>query len=160
MTSQSRVDLPEAQRRRAVETLDRVLANSIDLHYQVKQAHWTVKGPQFYARHLLFDQLADRLREYTDTLAERAVILGGVPQGTVRAAAQNTTLADYDLQLVDGMHHVRALGQRYEQHARSLRHAIEEVHRDARDPATEDLLTQQLRGIEMDMWFLDSHLQT
>ena len=34
------------------------LADTIDLYSQTKQAHWNVKGPQFFALHELFDQLA------------------------------------------------------------------------------------------------------
>lgn len=54
--------LPEEQRVKLVELLNRLLADSIDLMLQVKQAHWNVKGPQFMALHALFGQIASGSR--------------------------------------------------------------------------------------------------
>jgi hypothetical protein len=39
--------LPEQIRSRSVALLNRHLASAIDLHAQVKQAHWNVRGPTF-----------------------------------------------------------------------------------------------------------------
>ena len=47
----SRVALPEEKRETMVKHLNTALAMSIDLSLQVKQAHWNIKGPQFFARH-------------------------------------------------------------------------------------------------------------
>jgi hypothetical protein len=41
------------------------------LHGQVKHAHWNVRGPAFIAIHELFDKIADKLEDYSDTLAGR-----------------------------------------------------------------------------------------
>lgn len=43
--------LPEEIRIQSVELLDLNLAAAIDLHAQVKQAHWNVRGPGFMANH-------------------------------------------------------------------------------------------------------------
>ena len=107
LTSMTRVALSDPKRLAAAELCDNALANTIDLYHQVKQAHWTVKGPHFYARHELFDKLADRLRLYADDLAERCVMLGAVPHGTVRDAANRSTLKPYTAGMVDGMQHIR-----------------------------------------------------
>ena len=48
-------DLDPAIREEAVELLNDRLADCIDLHTQVKHAHWNVKGPEFIALHKLFD---------------------------------------------------------------------------------------------------------
>lgn len=159
LTSMTRVDLPDPKRLAAAELCDRALADSIALNYQVKQAHWTVKGPHFFARHELFDKLAARLRDYSDDLAERCVMLGAVPHGTVRDVAENSSLPPYKPGMTGGMEHMRALVDAYTSHAKALRGAIEQMQSEEIDPATEDLFTEQLRGIEFDTWFLDSHLQ-
>ena len=67
--------------------LNRHLAAAIDLHAQVKQAHWNVRGPNFIAIHELFDKVADAVEEYSDKIAERAGTLGGTAEGTVQIAA-------------------------------------------------------------------------
>ena len=159
MTTQftNHVSLPEEAKTQLIDTLNAVLATTSDLRSQVKQAHWNIKGPQFVARHQLFDSLATRLHDYGDVIAERAATLGGYAMGTVRQSAEHSKLPEYDLRAVDGKHHIRALVDRYSEYNRLIRKAI----RDARqhdDPATEDLYTEILRGTELDMWFLESHV--
>ncbi len=50
--------LPEAVRMQSVPALNRHLAAAIDLHGQLKHAHWNVRGPGFIAVHELFDTVA------------------------------------------------------------------------------------------------------
>ncbi len=123
----------------------------------MKQAHWNIKGPQFVARHELFDSLAGRLLDHADVVAERASTLGGYAMGTVRQSAEHSKLPEYDLRAVDGKHHIRALVDRYSDYNRLIRTAVGEAQ-EHKDPATEDLYTEILRGAELDMWFLESHV--
>jgi starvation-inducible DNA-binding protein len=58
-----------------------------DLYSQTKQAHWNVKGEEFYQLHELFDEIAEELVKFMDMVAERATALGGEALGTVRMAA-------------------------------------------------------------------------
>src|SRR5215813_7833601 len=75
-------DLSEEIRVKAVELLNARLADCIDLQTQTKQAHWNVKGPNFIALHELFDNINEEVEDYVDLIAERAVQLGGVAEGT------------------------------------------------------------------------------
>ena len=88
-------DLPETTRSRVVELLNQRLADCIDLQTQCKQAHWNVKGPSFIGLHKLFDDINEDVEGYVDLLAERAVQLGGVAEGTARSVAARSTLSDY-----------------------------------------------------------------
>ncbi len=153
----SHVSLPDDVKEALVDTLNTALATTVDLHSQVKQAHWNIKGPQFFARHELFDAMAGRLRDYADGIAERATTLGGYANGTTRLSAESSKLPEYDLRAVDGKHHIRVLVDRFSDYTAFLRTAIDEAA-EKRDPATEDLYTEVLRGAELDMWFLESHL--
>src|SRR5260370_24685732 len=89
--------LPEQIRSRSVALLNRHLAAAIDLHAQVKQAHWNVRGPNFIAIHELFDKVADVVEEYSDKIAERAGTLSGAAAGTVQTAAHQSFLEPYRL---------------------------------------------------------------
>ncbi|NEO28701.1 MAG: DNA starvation/stationary phase protection protein Dps, partial [Kamptonema sp. SIO4C4] len=44
----TRIDLSAKIRSTVVETLSQSLASTLDLKTQVKQAHWNVKGMEFY----------------------------------------------------------------------------------------------------------------
>src|SRR5437773_5724076 len=92
-----------------VELLNARLADCIDLQTQTKQAHWNVKGPTFIALHELFDKINEDVEDYVDDIAERAVQLGGVAQGTARMAAKRSSLDEYSRNAVDGRSHVEAL---------------------------------------------------
>ena len=88
-------DLSESIRVKVIELLNARLADAIDLQTQTKQSHWNVKGPTFIALHELFDKINEEVEDYVDDLAERAVQLGGVAEGTARMAAKRSSLGEY-----------------------------------------------------------------
>src|SRR3984885_9587569 len=101
-------DLSEGIRVKAIELLNARLADAVDLQTQTKQAHWNVKGPTFIAIHELFDKVNEDVEDYVDDIAERAVQLGGVAEGTARMAAKRSSLSEYPT-IADGRSHVEAL---------------------------------------------------
>src|SRR5258705_9261783 len=82
---------------------------AIDLHAQIKQAHWNVRGPPFIAIHELFDKVADVVEEYSEKIAERAGTLGGTAEGTVQIAAGRSFLEPYRLGVADEKAHIAAV---------------------------------------------------
>jgi starvation-inducible DNA-binding protein len=60
----TRIDLTLEVRSQVVELLNQSLATTTDLKTQVKQAHWNVKGMNFYQLHELFDGIASDLEAY------------------------------------------------------------------------------------------------
>ncbi len=150
-------DLPESVRTKLVELLDARLADAIDLKTQVKQAHWTVKGPNFIALHELFDKIATDADEYVDSIAERAVQLGGTPHGTARQAAKRTTLSEYPAGITAGKDHVEALSSVLAAFGKLVRTAIDQSD-ELRDKDTADLFTEVSRGVDKWLWFVEAHL--
>lgn len=151
------VAVAELDREKLVRGLNTTLATALDLHSQVKQAHWNIKGPQFFARHELFERLATRVLTWADELAERTSALGGYAMGTTRLGAAASEISEYDLSAVDGSAHLLTLVERYATFCERLRVRVNEAA-DADDAATEDLYIEILRAAELDMWFLESHL--
>lgn len=154
----TRSDLAPAVREKSIEVLNQHLADAVDLYGQTKQAHWTVKGAQFYQLHLLFDTLAEAVEEYTDLLAERVAALGGVARGTARVSAARSRLPEYPLDATDGRRHLEALRDRYAAVADTSRAAID-VATSFGDAGTADLFTQLSRGLDQHLWMLEAHLQ-
>ena len=87
-TFTTHIDISPEKRAALIETLNQHLADTLDLYTQVKQAHWNVKGKDFYQLHLLFDEIAEEIEPFIDLLAERATLLGGYATGTARMAAE------------------------------------------------------------------------
>jgi len=151
-------DLSETTRVKAVELLNARLADCTDLQTQTKHAHWNVKGPDFIALHELFDKIAEEVEDYVDEIAERAVQLGGVAEGTARMVAKRSSLAEYPAHAADGRSHVEALSSALAAFGKAARKAIGEAN-DLGDLDTADLFTEVSRGIDKWLWFVEAHLQ-
>lgn len=153
----TRIDIAESDRVQLINLLNQTLAATLDLKTQTKQAHWNVKGMDFYQLHELFDEMATELEEYTDMVAERVTALAGTAMGTARIAAANSILPEYDLDAVGGVAHVTALADRYAAYAKHLREAIG-TSEEYNDADTADLYTEISRTIDKRLWFLEAHL--
>ncbi len=157
-TFATRIDLAPDVREKMIALLNQQLADAFDLYSQTKQAHWNVKGAQFYPLHKLFDDLAEELAGYIDMIAERVTALGGVATGTVRMAAAATRLPEYPEDVFDSMATVEVLAERFAHLAASTRQAID-IAADAGDADTSDLMTEVSRGLDKALWFLEAHVQ-
>ncbi len=153
----TRIDMAANVRSQVCEVLNQTLAATLDLKTQAKQAHWNVKGMDFYQLHELFDELAGELEGYVDMVAERVTALGGTAMGTARIAATESILPEYPFDAIDGAEHVTALAERFAAYGKHLREAIDTTD-DLGDADTADLYTEISRTIDMRLWFLEAHL--
>lgn len=145
-------------REQVVEMLNARLADSIDLHYQAKQAHWNIKGDDFFQLHELFDKVAEATEEYVDLIAERITQLGGTANGTVRDSAKNSSLAEYPHDIYDGDSHIEALSNALATFAASVNQNAKEAD-ELNDMGTNDMLVEIMRGVDKYLWFVEAHNQ-
>ncbi len=148
--------LPEQIRSRSVVLLNRHLAAAIDLHAQVKQAHWNVRGPTFIAIHELFDKVADVVEEYSDKIAERAGTLGAAAEGTVQTAAERSFLEPYRLGVADAAAHISAVTSALASLASRCATRSTRATQFG-DIDTSDLFTEVSRGIDYQLWLVELH---
>ena len=151
-----RVMFDEKTTSELVAMLNQSLADSLDLAYQTKQAHWNVKGYNFYGLHLLFDDLYGQLAAHVDDFAERAVSIGGLALGTVRVASSISRLDEYPLDALESRVHVDALVDRYGDYTSRVRHAIKKAEK-LGDQDTADLYTSVSRAMDKALWMLTAH---
>jgi starvation-inducible DNA-binding protein len=154
----TRNHLPSNTKSVAIELLNARLADGIDLALITKQAHWNLKGPQFIAVHEMLDGFREQQDEWNDTMAERAVQLGGTALGTTQTTASSTKLAPYPTDIYAIADHLAALIDRYATYANALRENIGQAD-DAGDADTADIFTEVSRGIDKQLWFLEAHVQ-
>jgi len=132
--------------------LQATLVELVDLSLVGKQLHWTIVGPFFRSLHLQLDELVDSWRELSDTVAERAVAIGFMPDGQAGAVA------------AAGGHHELERAP-IEDHAvvRELTHHLSEVCERIRermgrlgelDAASQDVVIEVLRELEKQLWML------
>jgi starvation-inducible DNA-binding protein len=145
--------LAEPHQREAVgHELQATLHELVDLALIGKQLHWAVVGPHFRPLHLQLDELVDSWHQLADTVAERAVALGFVPDGQARAVAAGSPLSP-------------VAGGPVEDHAVvwELTHRLAMVSELARgrmdrlgeiDLASQDVLTDVVRTLDEQQWML------
>ncbi len=153
----TRINFPTETIEKMTALLNQQLADIIDLYSQTKQAHWNVKGTQFYQLHRLFDKLAEELEDFIDLIAERVTTLGGMAMGTVRMASGASRLPEYPLDNFDSLPSIEALTTRYANLSTTTRSAIETATQ-YNDMDTADVFTEVSRGLDKALWFLEAHL--
>lgn len=150
--------LSESARQKVADTLNARLVDGLDLHSQIKVAHWNIKGPQFSSLHPLFEQFAIGLAAHNDNVAERAVTLGGRAYGTARHVAQKSRLPEYPQDVSRDLEHVKLLAERIETYLDGLRES-RSVAEEQKDTDSVDLITGIITEFEKHGWFLRASLE-
>src|SRR5215510_3691145 len=148
---------PDSNRTQLVGLLNQVLADTVDLRLQTRQALLAV-GRSFPELKVLFDGLSRDLRKCIDAIASRVVSIGGYPKVTVQVVAHESHLRDYP-DAFNVHEHLRALlssYSRYELHLHNIMNAV----KDSNDAESERLLEIMRRSTETDLLFLEVHLES
>jgi starvation-inducible DNA-binding protein len=132
--------------------LQMVLHELIDLSLIGKQLHWTVVGPGSLSLHLFLDELVDSWRELADTVAERAVALGFVPDGQPAAVSAGSQLSAVRQAALEGHLVVWEMTRRVADVAERVRARLEPVGN--LDLASQDVLVEVVRELEKQQWLL------
>ena len=156
---ETRNDLDAASREKLVELLNARLADTFDLYGQLKQAHWNVKGSDFIQLHELYDAIAESVLGFVDEIAERATALGGFATGTVRMAAEASTLDEYPSDATSCEATLQVVADRLAAYGAAVRQAIELTDSELGDLDTQDLFIEVSRAVDKHLWFVEAHLQ-
>ena len=138
------------------QELQATLHELVDLSLIGKQLHWAVVGPLFRPLHLQLDELVDSWRELADTVAERAVSLGFVPDGQARAVAAGSQLAAVAPTALDDHLVVREVTHRVAEVSEQVRDRMNRLG-DV-DLASQDVLVEVVRTLEKQQWMLRAQL--
>jgi starvation-inducible DNA-binding protein len=157
-THATKNDLKANAKQASIELCNARLADTIDLALITKQAHWNLKGPRFIAIHEMLDMFRGQIDVHVDTIAERAVQLGGTAIGTSQAVAKASSVKPYPTDIYKIDDHLHALIDSYATVANAARKAIDEAA-EAGDPDTADIFTAASRDLDKALWFLEAHVQ-
>jgi len=135
-----------------------LLSDTITLRDLYKKSHWQVAGPTFYQLHLLFDKHFEEQSNLVDAIAERIQLLGGISLAMAPDVAETTRIA----RPPRGREEVPAqLSRLLDAHQIIIRDCRDFASLASRlgDDGTNDLVVSQvLRGNELQTWFLSEHL--
>ena len=140
------------ERKAAGHELEATLHELVDLSLTGKQLHWALVGPLFRPLHLHLDELVDSWRELSDTVAERAVALGYIPDGQAQAVAAGSPLTPLTQGPVEDRAVVWALVQRITQVSELVRARMDRLGQI--DLVSQDVLIDVVRALEEQQWML------
>jgi starvation-inducible DNA-binding protein len=146
------------EREEVGHVLEATLHELVDLSLIGKQLHWAVAGPLFRPLHLHLDELVDSWRELADTVAERAVALGHIPDGQARAVSSGSQLAPIAQGPIDDHVVVREITHRIAQASELARGRMDRLGEI--DLASQDVLIEVVRALEEQQWMLRAQLGT
>ncbi len=137
--------------------LNAILANTIVEYQKLHHYHWQVSGERFFSLHAKFEDFYNKFADIVDDVAERILMIGGSPIGTLSEAVKNATIKeDSEIPSADEMVN-RVLSDFVILHVQ-MGKAIEEAEK-ASDRGTANLLDGMADGLEKDMWMLRAYLQ-
>lgn len=152
------IALDETACESSINNLNQILADTMTLRDMYKKHHWQVAGATFYQLHLLFDKHHDEQDELVDTIAERIQLLGGVSIAMAADVAETTIIPRPPRGREEVPVQISRLLEAHEfilKEARTMAREASEVG----DDGTNDLLVSEvIRGNELQVWFLSEHL--
>jgi starvation-inducible DNA-binding protein len=152
------IDLSETKRVQLIQLCNACLAEAVDLQLHCKHAHWNVKGPNFIALHQLFDQVNESVEDYIDSIAERAVQLGGIANSTAHVVTTWAHVPENEAQSASGRDYVQSLSGSLASFAKIARNAIGKSDENG-DAVSADIYTEISRGVDKWLWMVQAHLQ-
>jgi starvation-inducible DNA-binding protein len=144
-----RSPLPEDVRKTVGEALQGAVVDLVDLGLVAKQVHWTVVGPHFRSVHLQLDDVVATTRQYSDTLAERAVAIGVVPDGRSTALQEQSAVSQPPLAWIPAGEAIDFLVDALDEVVPRMRERIDAT-RD--DPVSQDLVIEVTGELEKHLW--------
>jgi starvation-inducible DNA-binding protein len=136
--------------------LQLTLVELIALSLIGKQLHWTVVGPGFRELHLHLDELVEEWHDLSDTVAERAVAIGFIPDGRAPTVVEQSELEPVEHGPTAAADVIRQLTRRVATVDERVRERSERVAE--LDLASQDVLIEVTRGLEKQLWMIRSQL--
>jgi starvation-inducible DNA-binding protein len=140
-----------------VATLNREQANALVSYLNYKKYHWLTYGPLFRDLHLLFEEQGSEVFAMIDELAERSLMLDGVPIADPAQYLPTATVKPSSGQL--------SVQEMIKEAIATHELIIDEMHQDAEvathagDIGTADLYTRLVQTHQKHRWFLKEILK-
>ena len=129
------------------------------LYTKTKKAHWNIEGPDFYNKHLFFEQQYNQLDDIVDTVAERIRTLGHYAPGSLKEYLELTHLSESPIEKNDSQSYIKELLADHESIMIHLRENITRYAATLKDLGTSDYITGLMETHEKMAWMLRAHLK-
>lgn len=139
-----------------IPVLNDLLAEFLGLALLTKQAHWNMRGYNFISVHEMLDPFNEKLLDYADKIAERAVQLGGSALGRPDDITDHAAFVTYPKDIFMVEDHLNELHTRYATVANHVRTVISDGFG---DETTLNILTDASEDLDKYLWFIEAQLE-
>ncbi|WP_298723816.1 Dps family protein [uncultured Ferrovibrio sp.] len=151
------IGIAEKDRKKIVEGLSRLLADTYTLYLKTHNYHWNVEGPMFQTLHTMFETQYTELALAVDLIAERIRALGHYAPGSYAQYAKLSSIKEEN-GVPTAQEMIKNLVKGNEAVTKTARQIFPVVEKAADEP-TADLLTQRMQIHEKTAWMLRSLLE-
>jgi starvation-inducible DNA-binding protein len=152
------IALGEQVRRKSVDNLNQLLADTITLRDLYKKHHWQVAGHTFYQLHLLFDKHFGEQTELVDLIAERIMMLGGISIAMAADVAETTLIPRPPKGREAVPVQISRLLHAHEVVLEEARTMARQATADGDDGTNDVLVSNVIRTNEAQVWFVAEHV--
>ena len=149
------IGISEIDRKKIVDGLSKLLADTYTLYLKTHNFHWNVTGPMFNTLHLMFEQQYNELALAVDLIAERIRALGFPAPATYSEFSKLSSIPENPGIVPSADEMIKLLVEGNEAVVRTARNVFPVVEQ-AQDESTADLLTQRMQTHEKTAWMLRS----
>lgn len=153
------IGIVEKNRKQVADELSKILADEFVLFTKTKNAHWNVEGLDFYDKHKFFEEQANQLDGFIDSVAERIRTLGYFAPASLKSYLELTQLAEPKQSKYDSQSFIKELLSDHETIINNLRENINPFANDYEDLGTSDFITGLMQDHEKMAWLLRTLLK-
>jgi starvation-inducible DNA-binding protein len=147
--------MTEQGRKKVAEKLRHYLADSYSVYLKTQNFHWNVKGPHFFALHLMFEKQYEEMAAAADEIAERIAALGFYVHASFSDFKKCCIKEEF--KPIPAKKMIEQLVSDHEAVICCARQ-IAILAEEEKDQATVDLMARRLGSHEKMAWMLRSHL--
>ena len=151
------IGISDDSRKKVVEVLKKLLADTYFLYFKTHTYHWNVTGMMFQTLHAAFMQKYTELWNTIDLIAERIRSLGEYAPSSYKELSQLTSIKDDD-KIPKAEEMLKNLIQDHEKIIQFIRDNFS-IAEESNNEATVDLLTQRLDAHEKTAWMLRATIE-
>jgi starvation-inducible DNA-binding protein len=143
-----------AENGKVIDGLNGVLADGTVFYQKLRHYHWNVGGRDFFTLHVKFEELYTAWSVTLDEIAERILMLGGVPLHTLAALLERASLEE-DESIPTAPEMVDALLADLTLLRERMRAVIDQAE-STDDRSTANLLDAVYDAMDKDAWMLSA----
>ena len=138
--------------------MNNYLSNLNVLYTKLHNYHWNVVGEGFFTLHVKLEELYNAVSGEIDVIAERIIMIGGKPLGSLREYLSNSTLKESSSNDIKSKELVESLLSDF----KLLLDESKKIYlltNSNDDPVTSSIIENSISNYEKNIWMLSSYLK-